>query len=1131
MKKKVLDHASGKTFPKAVKIVLKMKLTLCIMLFSVLGVIASDSYSQSTKLSIGLKNATVRDALEAIENQSEYYFLYSEKIIDVSRKVNIELQQSTIEKALDKIFADTDVIYSVKGRQIILTVHGANNLGKPSDGGQPKTVSGKVTDSLGQPLPGVSVVLKGTITGTITDFDGKYTLANVPGDATLVFSFVGMRSQEVLVAGKSSVNVSMADETIGIEEVVAVGYGTQRRDLVTNAISSVKIDDTNFRVSSLSPSQLLQGRVAGVNMLSGSGNLGSRERVSIRGASSLSASNEPLYVVDGIPITNSNGNLYDFGETMSSLSSLNLSDIESIDILKDAASAAIYGSRATNGVVLITTKSGKSGKTEVKVNLSTGFSEFPNKNRVKYADSELYVEQYNEGVDNYNRQYGLKIGDPNYLVHISNPHPTIPDPDWLGLITQVGQHYNASASFSGGTQKTKFYIGLAYNNQEGIIKTNAIEKISLSAKISHEMTSWLEVGTNITGSYIRNQQVPGVNSGATILARAVQKRPFDLPYKPNGEYYIGGTDELAYHNPLQILNEEKKYIDNYRYLGSFYAMLKFFKNKVTLKSSFYPDMGYTYDYVYYNEKHPYGLGVGRIIDNNRFTSNTTFDNVLDYNDKFGDLNVSAMLGHSFQEIKSRTSMIDGNGFPSPAFDVIGVAAQIANTNGSLSEFAMESYFGRASLHYRDKYTLNATIRTDGSSKFAPDVRWGVFPSVSLGWDISDEEFFRIPDTDLKFRLSYGKTGNQESISNYASLPLMSGGLNYGYKVGIGVTSFGNNTLTWETANQYNAGFDLSLKKGRINIIFDIYQKNTDNLLYDKPMPATTGTTSIISNIGSMRNRGIEFTLNTYANIGKVQWNSQFNISTNQNELTSLLGEDLIAIGANRALQVGKDIGIFYLYKMEGIYQYDGEVPNEQYNIGVRAGDVKWLDVDGNGIINDNDRVVMPSSNPKFSGGWNNTFKYRNFQLDIFASYMYGNHVYSEWQQTSLARIGYLAGALEDIVKNRWTGPGSTTKFPRAINGAARSGYSTMNSDRFLEDGSFIRLRSVTLSYNYTGSLLSKLNMKSLRMYCQADNLLLLTKYSGYDPEVSSDLDPSKFGMDRFNIPAPRTISFGVNVGF
>lgn len=1104
-----------------------MKLTLFFLLAALMHLSAS-VYSQQTKLSVSLQNASVKDVLKTIEDQSEFSFLYKNDNIDVNRLVSIDIKNKSVEDLLGELFKGTKVTYEIFDRQIVLVdKEKANSSGQIQ---QQKLVSGRVTDSSGTPLPGVAVVVKGSVNGAITDGNGKYVLNNITANATLVFSFVGMKTQEILFSGQTPLDVTMKEGSVTMDEVVVIGYGTQQRKLLTNAIGSVKINEDNYKVSSISPSQLLEGRIAGVNMSVGSGNLGSREHVSIRGASSLSASNEPLYVVDGIPITNSDGNLYDFGEKMSTLATLNLTDIESVEVLKDAASAAIYGSRATNGVIMITTKSGKEGKTDIKVNVNTGFSQFANKGRVKYANSQLYLDQYNEGAYNYNNQYGLSVGYAGYILPITNPHPTIPDMDWLGLILQQGRQYNADASFSGGTKKTKFYVGLAYNKQEGIVKTNALEKITLNAKLSHEMASWLEIGSNITGSYIKNHQVPGPGSGGTILGRAVQKRPFDLPYKPNGEYYIGGTDDLAYHNPVQILNEENTHTDNYRYLGNFYALMKF-NNKINFRSSLCSDVIYTYDYMYFNANHPYGLGVGRIIDNNRFTTNITLDNVLNYSDNFSDLSVSGMLGHSFQTIASRSSLIDGSGFPSPAFDVIGVAAQIANTNGTLSEFAMESYFGRASLSFKDKYILNSTIRTDGSSKFAPAVRWGVFPSVSLGWNITKEEFFHPKNLDLKFRASYGKTGNQENISNYAALPLMSGGRNYGYNVGINVSSFGNNKLTWETADQYNAGFDLSIKNGKINLIFDIYQKNTGNLLYDKPMAATTGTTSLTTNVGSMRNRGVEFTFDTHMDIGKLKWNSQINIAHNKNEITSLLGGDLIAVGANRALKVGEGIGIFYLYRMDGIYQYDGEIPKPQYDIGVRAGDVKWHDVDGNGIINDNDRMLMGSANPMFSGGWNNTFQFRNFQLDIFTNFMYGNDTYAGWKQTSLARVGYLAGVLEDVARNRWTGPGTTTKYSRSINGAARSGFNTMNSDRFLEDGSFVRLRTVTLSYNVSSQLLKILKMRSMRIYCQADNLILFAPYSGYDPEVSDNMDPRFFGTDNFSMPAPRTVSFGVNLGF
>lgn len=1101
---------------------------IVVLCFCVNTMRAASIPEQLQRVTVIQKDKTVRQVLDYIEDNSHFIFLYPEKCFDENRKISLDIEEKPISDVLDVIFGKTGIVYVIDNNQIILKRKKTVEI-PLLDQEEKVLLKGVVTDKTGIPLIGANVYLKNTTIGVITDADGRFQLELPVGNNVLEVSYVGYKSQQINIKGKNVISVILEEDTQVLDDWVVVGYGTQHRSMVTNAISTLKIDEGNIKLSSLSPAQLLQGRIAGVNMSLGTGNLGARERISIRGISSLSASNEPLYVVDGIPIVNSNGNLYDYGDRMSSLTSLNLNDVESIEILKDAASSAIYGSRATNGVVLITTRSGKSGKSEFKFNINTGIANFANKNRVKLADSNLYIEQYNEGIDNYNKQYGYKVGDDNYVPHIFNPHPTVPDVDWLGLILQTGKSLNVDGSFSGGTAKTRFYVSGVYNDREGIVRTNSMKKMALNAKIIHEMYSWLEIGANNMGSYVNNKQVPGSNSGASILARAVQKRPFDLPYKPNGDYYVGGTDELVFHNPVQILNEGKNSIDNYRYLGSYYATFKY-KDLLSFKTSFNADVMYTDDYTYYNERHPYGLGEGRLIESSRLVKNWTFDNVLNFNHKIGSLYLSAMAGHSFQKIESKTMGTDVNGFPSPSFDVTSVASTIANASGNISEFAMESYFARVSLSFKERYLFNATVRSDGSSKFARSERWGMFPSVSLGWNISKEPFMESSNIDLKLRVSYGKTGNQEDIGNYAYLPQLSGGYNYGYESGLAFNNFGNDQLTWEKADQYNLGFDLTFFQSKVNVLFDIYQKNTNNLLYNKPIHATSGMGSIMSNIGSMRNRGVEFSLNTYFSLGPVLWNSQFNIASNQNKLTSLLGDDLLAIGANRALQVGKSIGSFYLFKMDGIYQYDGEVPNAQYEQGIRAGDVKWHDRDGNGIINDDDRFVMGTSNPKFTGGWSNMFKYKNIQLDIFFTFMYGNQVYAAWKPSALARIGYLAGCLEEDVENRWTGPGSTNEYPRSINGAVCIN-NVRNSDRFLEDGSFIRLSSLSLSYTFPQHILSKVKIKSLRAYCQGENLWLHSKYSGWDPDVSTDMSPTKYGVDNFSMPAPRTVSFGLNIGF
>ena len=383
---------------------------------------------------------------------------------------------------------------------------------------------------------------------------------------------------------------------------------------------------------------------------------------------------------------------------------------------------------------------------------------------------------------------------------------------------------------------------------------------------------------------------------------------------PDGSYYVGGTDELTFHNPMQILNEETAYLENLRFLGSYYVNLKFWDDRISFKNSLNTDITQFYDYTNYNENHPYGKGVGRIVDRNQTVKNILLESVLNYSDSFMDedaLSLNVMLGHSFQNVGTHNATLDGSGFPSPSFDVIGVASAIDDYSGNLYNYTMESYFGRVNLSYKDRYVLTATLRTDGSSKFAPEYRWGWFPSVSFGWNISNESFMENSGTDLKFRLSYGKTGNQEGIGTFAYQAQMAGGMNYNEQSGIYVTEFGNDALTWEKADQFDAGFDMSFLDDRLTVIIDGYLKNTRDLLYSMPIHGTTGTTSIISNVGSMRNIGAELTLGTSLDLGPVHWTSQFNISTNRNRITSLPGDGSpISIGSNRALQVGKEMGFF-----------------------------------------------------------------------------------------------------------------------------------------------------------------------------------------------------------------------------
>ncbi|MBA9078706.1 TonB-dependent receptor [Rufibacter quisquiliarum] len=1096
-----------------------MKLTVFLMVAALLQVSAA-SHSQS--ISLSYRNAPLEQVLKEVKKQSGYNFLYNVQMLKEAKPVTLHLADASLEEALERSFADQPLTYTLNQKTVVVKRKESTRAAVAP----PTLVKGRVRDSKGEPMPGVTITLKGTTVATSTDGNGNFSLPVPVDQGVLVFSFIGFQNKELPFNGPAELTVDLLEDNQALKEIVVVGYGQQEREDVTSAISSFKPSEETSRPV-LGPDQLIQGRMPGVNVSAGSGAPGSSNRVSIRGIGSLSASNEPLYVIDGIPVVPHNAALFNLGENMNPLSQLNPNDIESIEVLKDAASSAIYGSRATNGVIIITTKTGKKGKTNLNFDFYTGVQDVPNTDKVKMADSDLYLEVINEGIDNYNQQFGYKPGDTNYMLRKLNPYPGMPDTDWFDLVTQTARTSSYNLSFSGGTDKTRVFISGNYLTQEGAIITSEYKKYTGKINLSHQMFDWLEVGTNSNLSYTHNSRVPGSNSGATVMARSIPQRPFDRPYKPNGDYYMGGTPDLLYHNPLHILNEEDADIENYRYLGNFFATFHLFKG-LDFKTSLGLDQIYTVDKVYYNEDHPYGTGVGRLIDSRRSISNLLIENTLTYNKQFGELSFSALAGQSYQKVNNSSISIDGRGFPSPSFDVLSVAAEITEAGTGLTESAIASYFGRTSFTFKDKYLLNLSYRVDGSSKFAPENRFGYFPSVSTGWHISREEFWPVSLLDLKVRASYGSTGNQDGISSYAYQAQMSGGRNYGYKSGIGVSTNGNRDLTWETADQFDVGADFSFKRGMFHFTVDYFVKNTNNLLYSRPTPATTGFTSITSNIGSMRNWGWEFLLGSNLTFGDLTWSSDFNISFIKNKLTSLLGDDALLIGANRTLKVGEEVGSFYMYKMLGIYQTDEEVPAAFFNQGVRAGDVQYEDLNNDGLINVDDRQIVGTSNPNFFGGWNNTFRYKNFDLSVFLNYSQGAEVYSSGRITIERLANNFFNMREEIALTRWTGPGTSNTVPRAIYG---TGWNTQNSTRFLEDGSFLRLRSIILGYTLPKNLVSKVRLDRLRVYVQADNLFLWTNYSGMDPEVTSDFDPQFIGEDNLILPQLRTVNLGVNLRF
>ena len=992
-----------------------------------------------------------------------------------------------------------------------------------------KDIAGHVTDRNNVPLIGVTVYEKGTKNGMITDVDGAFQLKLKGSNPTIVFSYVGYKTLE-FPADQVPMEVIMEEDVQVMDEVVVVGYAVQKKKDLTGSTSSLKASDASLTVAS-SLDQLMQGNLSGVNITNASGMPGGAVRVSIRGVGSINGSNEPLFVIDGVPVSNTdnsgvNGRFG--GSVQNPLSMINPNDIESIDVLKDAAATAIYGSRATNGVVMVTTKRGRKGqRTMVNFNASFGLQSLPKK--IEMADSDLYLTVRNEAVNNYNTQNGYQPGDNLYTAPEVNPRPGQPDVDWIDLITHnQATVQNYEASVSSGSERTNIYASLGYFDQEGIILTNRFRRYSLRTNIDHDISRYFSTGTSISLSKTINNRVPNDNVGNGIFTRSIEQRPFDVPFKEDGSYMIGGVD-VPRHNGIQVLNEQTSKNEWYRVLANAYLTVKPIEG-LEYKLSVSGDVRYTNDYLKLTKDHPYGSPKGEITDYRSLIQNYLLDNTLTYTKSIRDFNFTALGGYSMQEISENYSSIVGKDFPSPQFDYINAAGRINSATTSGGSNRLISTFFRLNTNYADRYLLTFSIRADGSSKFAAGNRWGTFPSVSGAWRISSEALYPKDAwvSDLKLRVSWGMTGNQEGIGNYDSRSLASGGQNYNGSDGIAITTLANPDLRWEKSNQTNIGLDVALLNGRITAGLDFFIKNTNDLLYDRPLHTTTGFSAITQNIGSMRNTGVELNLTSH-NMSREHftWDTQFNISTIKNELTSLIDNNPIPVG-NHVLKVGEPIGTFYMYNMEGIYQTDSEVPEPLYNKGVRAGDIKYTDVNKDGDLSPEDKMVVGKPLPDFYGGLTNRFTFRNFDLTIFNTFSVGNDVYSSGMSGIDAVGHYNYGIRKEVALNRWTGEGTSNSIPRAM----ISTHNTQASTYLLHNGSYFKFKDVTLGYTLPAHLTQKWGINHLRIYASAQNLWTISSYPGYDPEVSYSVSNSKtMGEDAMTVPQLRTFIFGLNVTF
>lgn len=976
-------------------------------------------------------------------------------------------------------------------------------------------ISGKVVDEKGQVLPGATVAVKGTAKGTVTNNAGQFTLKDISDNAFLVISFQGYENTTVGIRGQSAITVTLKSDVSKLGDVVVVGYGSQKKIASTGSIASVKgADITQTPVTNVA--QGLAARVPGVQITQNSAAPGGNISVRIRGTNSINGSSEPLYIIDGIQISNSGG----VGD-VSPLSTINPNDIESVEILKDASSTAIYGARGANGVVLITTKRGKSGATRVQLDMYKGVQDITRQLSMLNAAQFAQLEN-----DIYNSQIYPDVAS---LGEGTN---------WQDIVYRKAYLQNYQASVSGGSDKTQFSLSGNYFNQEGIIISSDFKRYSLRSTLDHTISQHFKVGTSIQTSYTVNNNIPtGVNSidgplvTQSIVGATLGAPPTLMPYKEDGSVYPFADQfnsryrEIA--NPVglsQIINRNTIR----RTLANVYAEAKVLSG-LNYRASFNADIGNTlndyYSPLYILGKAEVNANSGNASKGNVNVTNWLHESVITYNKSVGDHSFKFTGVYAIQSNMYSDNYINANGFPNDATKNEAVQLAVNRTVSSYrSKESLNSYMGRVNYGYANKYFLDITARYDGASKFGENHKWGFFPAVAGAWRIIEEPFLKGNRlfSDLKLRGSYGRTGNAGAISPYQSLALEGSGSNYQfnhiYTVGISPSGIPNADLRWEKSTQGNIGVDIGLFDDRLSIVADLYHKRTKDLLFVKNLPLSSGYTSITGNFASIRNKGLEVAANARLLTGKLQWNLNVNFTVNRNELLSLEGGvNEYVLSPYSVLRVGQPLGIFKTYVFDGIYQKDEPIlPGS----GGRTGGVKVADLNNDGQITGNDQTITGNANPSFIFGISSNISYRNFDLSVFMSGVQGNKVFNLSRYTFENGLGgrnVLAGLVD-----RWSPDNPGNEYASGFQGGRLP-----VSDRFIEDGSYIRMKNITLGYR----LPSIKNVTNARIYISSNNLFTITKYSGYDPEVNSfGGSNTLIGVDNLVYPMARSFLVGLQVG-
>lgn len=1094
-----------------------MRISTFLLMVCVFCSYAGNAHSQNAKVSIHMNNVKLDKILNEIENQTDYLFIYNNQV-DINKITSVKVKNEAVAQVLDRILSGTGINYELEGTHIILTTEAIKDLHAQQ---QAKTVTGTVTDVSGEPIIGANIRIKGTTTGTITDIDGNFSIEAEP-QSVIEVSYIGYLTQETVINNQKSIRFLLKEDTKTLDEVVVIGYGVQKKADLTGSVANINTEKLNTQ-SNANIGQALQGKIAGVDIVSQGGAPGSGTRIMVRGIGTLNNAS-PLYIVDGM--------------YMNSIDHINPNDIASIDVLKDASSAAIYGSRAANGVIIVTTKEGSNteGKTIIDLSVNLGIS-----TASKFLDM-LDAKGWAE-VTTIARQ---AIGKP--ALDMATDLANKPDNDWQDIMFRPALMQNYNLAVKGGGKYSTYYTGLGYFNQDGIVKGTNYQRYNIQSKNDYKRGIF-SAGTNLIISFSHDKPLHQELRGG-MIGTILQSVPTLEKYDDTREGGYGGTygDVVNIPHPLAIIDDNimDRYNENVKIFANLYAQIELFKG-LKYKLDLTPDFSFE-RYKNYLNKYDFGLAtnsITQLTERQRRRRNILVENLLTFDRTFGEHKISALAGYTYQDSRFRHIQAYGEGLPQ-GLEEIDAATTNRSNEGNSWRSVLTSILGRVFYSYQNKYLFTATIRRDGSSKFGKNNRYGYFPSFSLGWNVAEEKFMENVHwlDQLKLRGGYGVLGNQE-IDNYQYSSTITTGINYpdgngGLLQGAFPKNFANPDIKWEETAMTNVGIDFMAFNNRLSLTADYYVKNTKDILLTVPIPISSGgANDPIRNAGKIRNNGFEF------NLG---WMDQPNpdISYGINLIGSFNKNKVIAMGSESGsikggstnqnittseTKAGYPIGGYWLISTAGYFNSQEEVDayakdGKKIQPAAEPGDIKFVDANNDGVINDDDRVFQGSPFPDFTFALNGNMRYKNFDLSIGLQGVLGNKIYNATRQT-----------LEDVTKGSnflascldyWTPENKNASHPR-LTWDDPNRNTRAESDRYLENGSYLRLRSVQLGYTFPQTWF-KGAIQHARVYINAENLFTITSYSGYSPDVNAD-NANYRGFDNFIYPTNRTFMLGLNVTF